>query len=185
VLTDDERHELLRAAREAIAHEVAGGPRPSPPRLVDPMRRAGAFVSLHLHGSLKGCIGHPGGDRHLAAVVPECAVAAATGDPRFAPLRAEDLDRVHIEISVLGPIEPVVNPAEIVVGRHGLIVEKGYLKGLLLPQVAVEQQWDREAFIEHTCLKAGLRPDAWKTGAKLLRFEAEVFSEQGRPTSQA
>lgn len=178
MLTLDERRELLRVARETIAWRLQGGDRPAPPRLVDPARRAGAFVSLHVHGELRGCIGHPGADRLLADVVPECALSAAFEDPRFAPLRPDELSEARIEISVLGPIEPVSRPTEIEVGRHGVIAEQGYRKGLLLPQVAVEHGWDRETFLSHACLKAGLKADAWRMGARLSRFEAEVFSEE-------
>jgi AmmeMemoRadiSam system protein A len=178
VLSREERLELLRVAREAIRHRLTGTPPPVPPRLADPSRHAGAFVTLHLDGDLRGCIGHPGGERLLSDVVAECAVAAATEDPRFPPLTSAEIARVHLEISVLGPITPVADLADVEVGRHGLIAEQGFRRGLLLPQVASEQGWGRETFLSHTCLKAGLRADAWKTGAKISCFEAEVFGEE-------
>jgi len=106
-------------------------------------------------------------------------VAAATEDPRFPPVTASELPDVTVEISVLTPITVVHDVSEIEVGRDGLVVQDGWRKGLLLPQVATEHRWDRETFLAHTCLKAGLRPDAWRTGAKILRFQAEVFSENG------
>jgi len=178
-LTLAERGLLLAEARQAVADALAG----RPPRPVEPggpfARRAGVFVSFHHRGDLRGCIGHPDGDQPLASVVPSCAVAAATGDPRFPPIGAGELDACVIEISVLGPITLVTDPAEIVVGRHGLIAEQGWHRGLLLPQVAVEYGWDREAFLARTCGKAGLAPDAWKRGAVIRKFEAEVFDDSG------
>jgi AmmeMemoRadiSam system protein A len=180
VLTDQERQDLLRLARQAIAARFAGG---EPSTLEKSAaqaggRRAGAFVTLHVHGELRGCIGHPWGDRPLREVIVECAIRAATEDPRFPPLRPDKLAEADIEISVLGPIEPVDDLEEIEVGRHGLIAEQGYRRGLLLPQVATENGWNRELFLSHTCLKAGLSPDAWKSGATLFKFEAEVFGEE-------
>jgi AmmeMemoRadiSam system protein A len=138
---------------------------------------SGAFVSIHLHGELRGCIGHPNAEQPLGTAVQQCAVAAATEDPRFPAVRTAELDACVIEISVLGPITPVTAPAEIVVGRHGLVVEQGWHRGLLLPQVAVEYQWDRDTFLTRTCAKAGLPADAWKRGARILMFEAEVFDD--------
>ena len=176
-LSPDDRARLLAGARAAVVDALAG----RPPRVVAPegvfARRAGVFVSFHLDGDLRGCIGHPGGDQPLASVVPECAVAAATGDPRFNAVSPGELARCVIEISVLGPIIPVSDPGEIVVGRDGLIAEQGWRRGLLLPQVAVEYGWDLEAFLSRTCAKAGLPPDAWKRGAALSRFEAEVVDD--------
>jgi AmmeMemoRadiSam system protein A len=176
-LSAADRAVLLAEARRAVADALAG----RPPRRVEPegvfARQAGAFVSVHLDGDLRGCIGHPDGDQALATVVPQCAVSAATGDPRFQAVSDAELDRCVIEISVLGPIVPVRAPADIVVGRDGLIVEQGWRRGLLLPQVAVEYGWDREAFLSRTCGKAGLPPDAWRRGAAISRFEAEVFDD--------
>jgi uncharacterized protein (TIGR00296 family) len=110
--------------------------------------------------------------------VPRCAVAAGTTDPRFPPITPQELDELDIEISLLGPLEPVAGPQDIQIGRHGLVVEQGWQRGLLLPQVATEWQWDAETFLAHTCHKAGLPRDAWKHGAQVFRFEAEVFGER-------
>ena len=173
----EDRIRLLAAARAAVADALAG----HEPRTVEPVgifaRQAGVFVSFHLDGALRGCIGHPDGNQMLAVVVPQCAVAAATGDPRFDPVSASELDRCVIEISVLGPISVVRDVGDIVVGRHGLIAEQGWRRGLLLPQVAVEYGWDREAFLARTCGKAGLPADAWKRGATISCFEADVFDD--------
>jgi uncharacterized protein (TIGR00296 family) len=111
-------------------------------------------------------------------VVTRCAVAAGSTDPRFPPITRTELDELDIEISLLGPLEPIAGPEDIAVGRHGLVVEMGWQRGLLLPQVATEWNWDAETFLSHTCHKAGLPRDAWKHGAKLWRFDAEVFGER-------
>ena len=176
-LSIEDRRRLLGIARRAIADALAG--RPPAPDETDGVlgRRSGAFVSLHRRGDLRGCIGYPDGDRPLGSVVAHCAVSAATGDPRFPAVRPDEFDQCVIEISVLGPLSPVADPADIIVGRHGLIVEQGRRRGLLLPQVAVEYGWDRDTFLARTCGKAGLPADAWKQGASIVMFEAEVFDD--------
>ena len=176
-LTADERRQFLVLARQAILAHLTHGPRPRPE---GPAADAhlGAFVSLHEHDELRGCIGYPPADQRLGDVIARCAVSAACEDPRFPPLALAELASVHIEISVLGPIEPVHDIGDIVVGRHGLIVSQGFSKGLLLPQVATERGWDRETFLGYTCLKAGLKRDAWMSGARIERFEALVFAEE-------
>lgn len=136
----------------------------------------GAFVTLHRQGRLRGCIGYIQPTRPLYVTVAEAALDAAFHDPRFPPLEASELPEVEIEISLLSPCFDI-RPEEVEVGQHGLIVSQGALRGLLLPQVATEYGWDREHFLEETCLKAGLAPDAWKKGAHLEAFTAEVFSE--------
>ena len=176
-LTVDEQRQFLALARQAIVAHLTHGPRPH----VDCAAagaRLGAFVSLHAHGDLRGCIGYPPADRPLGDVIARCAVSAATEDPRFPPVTLAELASAQIEISVLGPIEPVHDVSEIEVGRHGLIVSQGFNKGLLLPQVATERGWDRDTFLGYTCLKAGLDRDAWMSGARIEKFEALVFSEE-------
>jgi AmmeMemoRadiSam system protein A len=181
----EDRRRLLQEARRAVSEALAGRPAvPVEPEGVLGLR-AGAFVSFHRHGELRGCIGHPDGDQPLAAVVARCAVAAATGDPRFPPVTPDELEDCAIEVSVLGPIEPVQDAADIIVGRHGLIVEQGRHRGLLLPQVAREQGWNRDTFLAQTCAKAGLPGDAWKRGAKILKFEAEVFGDTDAQEGEA
>jgi uncharacterized protein len=178
MLTPVERGALLRFARDTIVARLTGAAPPAPVNLDDPQRHAGAFVTLHVNHELRGCIGYPGSEKRLDEVVGHCAVAAATEDPRFPPLAASELAALDVEISVLTPIRKVSDVLEIEVGRDGLIIQDGFRKGLLLPQVATEQRWDRDTFLSHTCLKAGLRPDAWRTGAKIFKFQAEVFSER-------
>ena len=137
----------------------------------------GAFVTLRIEQALRGCIGHVEADGPLAETVQVVAMAAAADDPRFPPLRPEELSQVVIEVSVLGPLEPCSGPAHIEIGRHGLLVGDGAGRGLLLPQVAVEWGWDGHTFLSQACVKAGLRPDAWQDEATIFRFEAQVFGE--------
>jgi AmmeMemoRadiSam system protein A len=139
---------------------------------------AGAFVSLRVGKDLRGCIGYLEQDLPLVEVVERCAVSAALSDPRFPSLSAPEWSRTTIEISVLGPIEPVAEICEIEVGRHGLVAEHGRRRGLLLPQVAAEWGWSRDEFVQHACRKAGLPEDAWQRGATLYKFEAEVFGDK-------
>jgi uncharacterized protein len=182
-LDDAAKKRLLLKARRAIANAIGvrvtpvAEPIPNPQSPIPADFLAGAFVTIRKKGELRGCIGYPEPERPLLAVVEHCAVSAAISDPRFPPLTVAEWDDVDLELSVLGPIEPVDHISEVVVGRDGLIVELGRRRGLLLPQVAVEWKWDAEEFAAHTCIKAGLPPDAWRTGAKLFKFEAEVFSE--------
>jgi uncharacterized protein len=178
VTSDADRQRLLRLAREAIVAHVNGMP---PPPVSPPPEEpsGGGFVTLHLNGILRGCVGNLGTDARLSRVVRECAIAACSADPRFQPVRPAELAALEIEISLLGPLEPVTAPDQIEIGRHGLVVELGSRRGLLLPQVASEWKWDRETFLAQTCHKAGLARDAWKSGAKIFRFEAEVFREGG------
>jgi uncharacterized protein len=188
----EEQQELLRVARAAIARVIGiddadcGNPKGAVPLLPDEARqrgtaplsmRCGAFVSIRIGKDLRGCVGYPESDLPLAEMVQRCAVSAARSDPRFRPLKAAEWTRASVEISVLGPIQAVADISEIEVGRHGLIAELGRRRGLLLPQVAIEWGWVREEFIAHTCVKAGLPNDAWQNGAKLFRFEAEVFGD--------
>ena len=175
--TEHDRALLLQLAREAIAAHVGAGAAHVPAMTGVLARPGGAFVSLHMHGELRGCIGHIEPTEPLGRVIRRCAVAACSTDPRFAPVTPSEFPRLAIEISLLGPLERIAGPDEIEVGRHGLVVEKESQRGLLLPQVAREWGWDAETFLAHTCHKAGLPRDAWNRGACVWRFEAEVFSE--------
>jgi len=176
--SDSDRRLLLRLAREAITAHVEAGPPPNPGLAGILARPGGAFVSLHKHGELRGCIGHIEPNEPLGRVVLRCAVAACSTDPRFPGVTAAELPELDIELSLLGPLEPIGGVGEIEIGRHGLVVEQGWTRGLLLPQVAVEWQWGAETFLAYTCQKAGLAHDAWKKGARIFRFEAEVFGER-------
>jgi AmmeMemoRadiSam system protein A len=178
---DHDRAWLLALAREAIVTYASA--RELVTSISEPIaeREGGAFVTLHKRGELRGCIGHLEVDQPLGRVVPRCAVAAASTDPRFPPVSLAEVPELEIEISLLGPLEPIAGPADIIVGMHGLVVEREWHRGLLLPQVATEWGWDAQTFLAQTCHKAGLPQDAWKHWAKMWRFEAEVFSEKQPP----
>lgn len=180
VLSDEERRFLLRVAREAIECELEGKEPPSYENVTPALNELrGAFVSLHTNGRLRGCIGYIEGLKSLLKTVQEVAAKAATQDPRFLPVTEDELPSVRLEISVLSPLELVTDIRSIAVGTHGLMLELGGRRGLLLPQVATELGWDTEAFLNGTAQKAGLPPDAWQhPEAKLYRFSAEVFAEE-------
>ncbi len=174
---EDDRRRLLQLARAAIAAHVTGAAPPPPEQTGVFERPGGAFVTIHNHGELRGCIGHIEANEALAAVIPRCAVAACSSDPRFPAVSAAELPNLDLELSLLGPLEPIAGPEDITIGRHGLLVERGWHRGLLLPQVATEWHWDARTFLAQTCRKAGLPADAWQHGASLWRFEAEVFGD--------
>jgi len=179
-LTEAQRRELLALARETIARYVSGQPLPDlptgPPIYAEP--RA-VFVTLHKHGDLRGCIGSLEPREPLAQAVRTYAIAAATEDPRFPPVTAAEVPQLHIEISVLSPLRKIASPDEIVVGKHGVVVRQGLRSGVFLPQVAVEQGWDRDTMLNYLCAhKAGLPMDAWRRGAELYVFTTEVFAEE-------
>jgi AmmeMemoRadiSam system protein A len=178
-----DRSELLRIARRGLTIAVGGMVNDliAAHEPVDPTaltKLAGAFVTLRKDGALRGCIGHVEADQPLVHVVFRCAAAAASDDPRFPAVTAAELGAVDIEISILGPLEPVSRLDDVVIGRHGLLVERDQHRGLLLPQVAVEWNWSTDRFVAETCRKAGLAADAWPLAASAWRFEAEVFGEQ-------
>lgn len=177
-MTPAERSTLLTLARRALEARVRRQPSPLVPKGEAFDLPAGAFVTLHRHGELRGCLGRLDTDRALGSTVAELAAVVSDSDPRFDAVQPSELDDIDIEISVLTPEQPIASIDEVDVGRHGLIAQQGYRRGLLLPQVAVEHGWDRETFVRQTCVKAGLPPDAWRHGAELFVFEAEVFGEE-------
>ena len=178
VLGDKEKAELIRIAKETVDGFVRTGK--APPALDDdpalPVSR-GAFVTLKEDGELRGCIGSFFADGPLSVTVRSMAVEAASRDSRFHPVRKDELDKIKVEISVLSSLTRPTSVNDIEVGRHGLYIVKGGSSGVLLPQVPVENGWDRKTFLEETCRKAGLPPDAWKEGADIYVFTAEVFGE--------
>jgi AmmeMemoRadiSam system protein A len=177
-LTRNEELACLKLARQALEHYFKTGSHLHTPIEAGTLKeKRGAFVTLTVAGDLRGCVGYPLPVKPLDETIIEMAVAAASQDTRFEPMAPEDMDRLRIEISVLGLPEPVSSPADVEVGRHGIIVSKGFNRGLLLPQVPVEHAWDRETYLHHGCLKAGLSPEEWKKGAKIEVFTAQVFSE--------
>lgn len=181
LLSETEQKCLLHLSRQAIEasvldREFAPVNYPEGPL----SQQAGAFVTLHKSGRLRGCMGNIESARPLFQTVCECARSAALRDPRFDPVEAAEIPQLHIEISVLSPLEPA-RPEQIEVGRHGLIVSRGHQRGLLLPQVATKYRWDREKFLDETCLKAGLSADAWRQGAGIQVFTAQIFAEAASP----
>lgn len=180
-LDESQRKGLLGIARRALEGYVGAGKMPTGEVARGTLAVPGAaFVTLTKNGRLRGCIGYTEAVAPLFKVVQECAVAAATEDPRFPPVSPRELPFLRVEISVLTPLFPI-RPEEVEVGRHGLMVAQGGRRGLLLPQVPVELGWDRETFLDQTCVKAGLPPSAWRHGATLRAFTAEVFGEQEKP----
>jgi AmmeMemoRadiSam system protein A len=171
-----QRARMLDIARTAVADAVARRPS-TRPMLDDPPPASGVFVTVKKEGMLRGCIGTLECRRPLAEEIARVAACAVREDPRFAPVSADELPLIDLEISVLGPLERIdpLDPDAIVIGRHGLVVEQGSRRGLLLPQVAPEWGWDRGEFLARTCVKAGLPADAWRRGADVYRFEADVF----------
>ena len=175
ILTDDERQLLLRVARAAVAASVGGSGSTSEAFVTS--HTGGAFVTLSIDSVLRGCVGLVESSAPLVETIRQVALSASKDDPRFPPVDADELSEIAIEVSVLGALEPVVGPQAVVIGRHGVVVEEGARSALLLPKVAVERGWDAQVFVSNTCVKAGLRPNAWRHGARLSVFEADVFSE--------
>ena len=173
----DDRRRLLALARRALEARVRREYEPALDQGGALDTHCGAFVSIHRGRELRGCLGRLGADWPIARVVAHLGRAVADSDPRFHPVTVEDLEVLSIEISALTPEREVHSVQDIEIGRHGLIIERGSRRGLLLPQVATEHGWDVETFLEHTCVKAGLPPDAWMQDARILIFEAEVFGE--------
>lgn len=184
MLSQNQRTRLLRIARQSIEAALEGRRAElDQEQLDDTLRRpSGAFVSLHTRdGNLRGCIGSIQPAAPLCEAIAANAINAAFRDPRFHPLRKDELANVEIEISVMSPIVRVSDIGEIEVGRDGLIISRGSRIGLLLPQVATNYGWDRDTFLRQTCVKAGLPPDTWQSEqCRIEKFSAEVFSEVTR-----
>jgi AmmeMemoRadiSam system protein A len=177
-LDQEQQKRLLALARASLSQAAGGrkGPRPQP----DPefRQKRGAFVSLHKHGQLRGCIGTFAADKPLEDTVWEMARAAAVHDPRFQPLGADELPELEVEISVLSPLQKSA-PEAVEVGRHGIFIISPRGRGVLLPQVAVQYGWDRLNFLRQTCRKAGLPSEAWKDAdVEVYTFTAQVFAEE-------
>ena len=187
-LAEREKQLLLQIARGALALGVAAGAGNKPPSQEFPneeflQQPAGAFVTLHRRGRLRGCVGQLPGRDSLAEVVAHCARSAALHDSRFDPVQAAELSEIEIEVSVLSALEDVTLEA-IEAGKHGLVVSQSRQRGVLLPQVASQFNWGALRFLEETCVKAGLERDAWKDPAtKVQAFTAEVFSETASPAA--
>jgi len=176
-LSEDEGRTLLGIARQAIEAAVLERRPPDVQgysgRLAEP---AGAFVTLRRDGELRGCIGHVEADEPLALAVASSAASSALYDPRFPPLSPAEVPHINIEISVLSPLTDIA-PEEIEIGRDGLMISSGFRRGLLLPQVPLEWDWNREEFLEQTCVKAGLPANAWRRGARIQAFTTQIIDE--------
>lgn len=178
-LNEDERKELLNIARKTL--ETYLSERKIPEFKITSKKleeRYGVFVTLEKHGELRGCIGYIEGREPLYKSVIENAINAALRDPRFPPVSLKELKDIEIEITILSPLKKIKSLNEIKVGKHGLLIKKGVYQGLLLPQVAVENNWDRETFLKYTCLKAGLSPDSYKDrDTEIFIFEGLLIKE--------
>jgi uncharacterized protein len=180
-LSEEDRLAILAVARQGVLHAVFHGrPAAGFPDTGVFSQRCGLFVTLHGRGKLRGCIGVIEASAPLGENLIRCAADAALHDPRFAPLCAEEIESLHIEVSILSPMLPI-GPEEVQIGRHGLLVERGMRRGLLLPQVATEHRLSPEQFLAETCHKAGLPRDAWRDPqTSLYGFECVVIAETAK-----
>jgi AmmeMemoRadiSam system protein B/AmmeMemoRadiSam system protein A len=179
-LTEQDKNELLALARKSVEHAIENQKAYDPPASASEAlnQERGAFVTLKEDGQLRGCIGYTSPIKPLYMTVRDTATLAAVRDPRFQPVAAAELPKLHYEVSVLSPLRRVTDIEQIKVGQHGLIMKNGDNEGLLLPQVPVEQGWDRHTFLEETCNKAGMRRDCWKDeDTDIFSFTAVVFGE--------
>ena len=173
----EEQERYLSIARAAIRDHLDGR-RESKPKPTPGETRLGAFVTLNKNGRLRGCIGRMESNDPLSITIHAMAAAAAFEDPRFEPLSTRELDAISVEITILGPRRKVDAPESIELGRHGVWLRQGYASAVFLPQVAIEQGWDRPTLLRELCRKAGLRPDAWKDpDCSLMVFEGFVFGD--------
>jgi AmmeMemoRadiSam system protein A len=172
----EERRILLRVAHEAIESALEHRTISLDPPLPHLEEPRGVFTTIHLHGELRGCVGYVVPVTPLYRAVAETARSAAFDDTRFRPVTREEARKLEVSLSVLSPLRPI-QPEQVEIGRHGLVVSLAGHRGLLLPQVPVEHQWDRATFLEQTCRKAGLPAEALQLGASLEAFTAEVFGD--------
>ncbi|NHW88311.1 MAG: TIGR00296 family protein [Archaeoglobi archaeon] len=181
-LTLEEGRKAVKLARKAIEEYLANR-KIIKERLEGVFsQKRGVFTTLIKHGELRGCIGFPYPIKRLDEAIIESAISAAVDDPRFEPVRLREMNEIIVEITILTEPEkinakPQDLPKFVEIGKHGLLVKKGLFSGLLLPQVAVEFGFDSEEFLSQTCMKAGLPPDCWLTGAEVYRFEGQIFKE--------
>jgi AmmeMemoRadiSam system protein A len=177
MLTPGMQRQLLTIARDALEARVRRTRRAGAVTQDAAQPRQGAFVTIFCRGELRGCLGRITSNLPLPELIDHLAQEVADSDPRFDPVLPAELLDIIVEISVLTPEREIVLVDEIEIGRHGLIIEQGSCRGLLLPQVPIQHEWNRETFVAQTCLKAGLPSDAWRRGARMFVFEAEVFGE--------
>jgi uncharacterized protein len=185
LLNNNEQQELIKIARDTLRLYLARQQVPSLsdyPLTASLQRQCGVFVTLknRNNAELRGCIGYIYGEKPLREAVRDCTVESSTRDLRFAPMQAGEEQTVLIEISVLTPPQKIDTIMKIEIGKHGLIISRGMHRGVLLPQVPLEWGWNRDDFLNAICQKAGLPQGAWKEGAELFTFTAQVFKEQQR-----
>jgi AmmeMemoRadiSam system protein A len=179
-LSEPEKSELLALARKSVEYVVQEKYAYEPPANASATlnQERGAFTTLKESGELRGCIGYTSATKPLYLTVRDTATLAAMRDPRFSPVSASELPKLEYEISVLSPLRRVTDVQQIKVGQHGLLMKNGDSEGLLLPQVPVEQKWDRQTFLEQTCAKAGMRTSCWMDeDTDIFSFTAVVFGE--------
>jgi len=177
--TAGEKKELLQLARTTIENYLKDGSKNYPPTDNPKFKeKRGVFVTLHMEGDLRGCIGYPLPIKPLIEAVVDNAVSSSTEDYRFNRVTPDELKDIDIEISVLTVPKKVESYKDVVVGRDGIIISKGFAKGLLLPQVPVEQKWNLEEYISYGCMKAGLSSNEWRRGVEIETFQGEVFGEK-------
>ncbi len=177
MISENDRKSILDLARRTVAAAASGEALPTVPEQEVFRNEGGVFVTLKKGGALRGCIGHFTGTGSLGKTIVEMAASAAVHDPRFSPVEPGEVDDLEIDISLLSPMIPAA-AKDVVLGIHGLYIKYGFRSGTLLPQVATETGWDRETFLSHTCLKAGLPPDSWKRdGVQIFTYTAEVFGD--------
>jgi AmmeMemoRadiSam system protein A len=169
---------LLRVAHESISSSLEGREISLEPPSEHLAQPRAAFTTIYHHGDLRGCVGYVLPIASVYRTVAETARAAAFDDTRFPPLRLEELSGLQVSLSILSPLE-VIQPEQVEIGRHGIVISLGGRRGLLLPQVPVERNWERETFLAQTCRKAGLPEDAWRKGASIEAFTAEIFADPG------
>jgi len=184
MLNKEQKKKLLEIARKAIETYLKTG-KTIEVKETDPvlLKELGAFVTLKEKGRLRGCIGNIIGQKPLYLTVRDMAIEAAVSDPRFTRLETQELKNIEIEVSVLSPLEKIDSVDKIKLGKHGVLIRKGFASGVFLPQVAQETGWSKDEFLSNLCShKAGLKPDAWKDKAsEIYIFTAEVFSEKENP----
>lgn len=178
--SSDQKTQLLKHARATLQAHFQTYDGPAIPRSPDPVfqQKCGGFVTLRIHGQLRGCIGEIEPTRDAWSVVTHRVIDAAIRDPRFPPLEEEEIHLVHIEISLLTPPQQIASHQEIEIGRHGIVMEKNGRSAVFLPQVAPEQGWDLPTTLSHLARKAGLTENAWQTGASFEVFEAIIMEEK-------
>lgn len=181
-LQKQEKETLLKLARKTLTEYLENNKNPKLDdfKITEGLKKKqGVFVTLKIDDMLRGCIGYVVGIKPLYEGVIENTINAAVNDPRFTPVQKNEVDKIDIEISAMTPLEKIDNPNIVEVGKHGLVIKKGFSSGLLLPQVAPEQGWNREEFLSNTCRKAGLPGDCWKEkDTEIYIFSAEVFGER-------